>query len=69
MGLVGPRKGRSAAIRGQLLHHATTVNIKSESYRLKEKGKAGLLGKRRAPTPKAQEDETATETVPADIVE
>jgi hypothetical protein len=27
----------------RLLHHATTVNIKRESYRLKEKRKAGLL--------------------------
>ena len=29
----------------RLLHHATTLNIKGESYRLKEKRKAGLLGR------------------------
>lgn len=28
-----------------LLTHATTLNIKGESYRLKEKRKAGLLGR------------------------
>jgi len=35
----------AAAILDQLLHHACTVNIKGESYRLKEKRKAGRLGK------------------------
>ncbi len=35
----------ATAILDRLLHHATTVNIKGESYRLKEKRKAGLLGK------------------------
>jgi hypothetical protein len=29
----------------RLLHYSTTLNIKGESYRLKEKRKAGLLGK------------------------
>lgn len=38
----------ASAILDRLLHHATTVNIKGESYRLKEKRKAGLL--RPAPT-------------------
>jgi len=33
----------ATAILDRLLHHATTVNIKGESYRLKEKRKAGLL--------------------------
>ena len=33
----------AAAILDRLLHHATTVNIKGESYRLKEKRRAGLL--------------------------
>jgi hypothetical protein len=28
------------------LHHATTVNIKGDSYRLREKKKAGLLGRK-----------------------
>ena len=41
----------ATAILDRLLHHATTLNIKGESYRLKEKRKAGLLGK----TPKVEE--------------
>ena len=35
----------ATAILDRLLHHTTTLNIKGESYRLKEKRKAGLLGK------------------------
>jgi len=35
----------ATAILDRLLHHATTINIKGESYRLKEKRKAGLLGR------------------------
>jgi DNA replication protein DnaC len=38
----------ATAILDRLLHHATTVNIKGESYRLKEKRKAGLLAKSRS---------------------
>ena len=41
------------AILDRLLHHATTLNIKGESYRLKEKRKAGLLG--RAPVMKPEQ--------------
>jgi len=41
----------ATAILDRLLHHASTVNIKGESYRLKEKRKAGLLGK-----PKSQSE-------------
>lgn len=33
----------ATAILDRLLHHSTTLNIKGESYRLKEKRKAGLL--------------------------
>ena len=33
----------AAAILDRLLHHSVTVNIKGESYRLREKRKAGLL--------------------------
>ena len=33
----------ASAILDRLLHHATTVNIKGDSYRLKEKRRAGLL--------------------------
>jgi DNA replication protein DnaC len=35
----------ATAILDRLLHHATTLNIKGESYRLREKKKAGLLGR------------------------
>ncbi len=34
----------ASAILDRLLHHATTINIKGESFRLKEKKKAGLIG-------------------------
>ena len=40
----------ATAILDRLLHHATTINIKGESYRLKEKRKAGLLGKKASAT-------------------
>jgi hypothetical protein len=47
----------AAAILDRLLHHSITVNIKGESYRLREKLKAGLLrptrGADRASTPEA----------------
>ena len=33
----------ATAILDRLLHHSTIINIKGESYRLKEKRKAGLL--------------------------
>ena len=33
----------ATAILGRLLHHATTLNIKGESFRLKEKRKADLI--------------------------
>ena len=33
----------ASAILDRLLHHSVTVNIKGESYRLREKRKAGLL--------------------------
>ena len=34
----------ATAILDRLLHHAVTLNVKGESYRLKEKRRAGLLG-------------------------
>ena len=34
----------ATAILDRLLHHATTLNVKGESYRLKEKRRAGLFG-------------------------
>ena len=39
----------ATAILARLLHHASTLNIKGDSFRLKEKRQAGLLG--RSPVP------------------
>lgn len=39
----------ATAVLDRLLHHSTTLNIKGESYRLKEKRKAGLLGLPKTP--------------------
>jgi len=50
----------ATAILDRLLHHATTLNIKGESYRLKEKRRAGLLG-RAKPTADEAEKEVAPE--------
>ena len=36
---------------GHMLRHATTLNIKGESCRLKEKRRAGLLGRASVMTP------------------
>lgn len=44
----------ATAILDRLLHHSTTVNIRGESYRLKERKKAGLLSS-------PQRDEQATQ--------
>jgi len=38
----------ATAILDRLLHHSTTVNVRGDSYRLKDRSKAGLL----APPPK-----------------
>jgi DNA replication protein DnaC len=38
----------ATAVLDRLLHHSTTLNIKGESYRLKEKRRAGLLGRSEA---------------------
>jgi DNA replication protein DnaC len=35
----------ASAILDRLLHHSTTINIKGESYRLKDKKKAGVIAK------------------------
>lgn len=49
----------ATAVLDRLLHHATTLNIKGESYRLKEKRRAGLLGRpepaTEAPSPVSEE--------------
>lgn len=47
----------ATAILDRLLHHATTLNIKGESYRLREKRKAGLFGRR----PVAEPEEGTTD--------
>ncbi|KLD50021.1 ATP-binding protein [Escherichia coli] len=39
----------ATAILDRLLHHSTTLNIKGESYRLKEKRKAGVQTKNTTP--------------------
>jgi len=36
----------ATAILDRVLHHSVTVNIKGESYRLKEKLKAGILNRK-----------------------
>lgn len=47
----------ATAILDRLLHHATTMNIKGESYRLREKRKAGRFGRR----PVAEPEEGTTD--------
>jgi DNA replication protein DnaC len=51
----------ATAVLDRLLHYATTLNIKGESYRLKEKRRAGLLG-RSVSTPPSQEQEVSVPT-------
>ena len=41
----------ASAILDRLLHHATTINIKGDSYRLREKRKAGLMHSTLSPQP------------------
>ena len=43
----------ASAILNRVLHHATTVNIKGESYRLREKRKAGLISESSGERPAA----------------
>jgi IstB-like ATP binding protein len=40
----------ATAILDRLLHHSTTINIRGESYRLKERRKAGLIAGREQET-------------------
>jgi len=49
----------ATAILDRLLHHATTLNVKGESYRLKEKRRAGLLGR---PKPADEAEDAAEES-------
>ena len=49
----------ASAILDRLLHHSVTVNIRGESYRLKEKLKAGLLKSQSASEPSSSKEKTA----------
>ena len=51
----------ATAVLDRLLHHATTLNIKGESYRLKEKRRAGLLGRPKPASEAEMEVAMATE--------
>ncbi len=51
----------ATAILDRLLHHSTTINIKGESYRLREKRRAGMLSRGR----KEEEEKTAEKPEPA----
>ncbi len=44
----------ASAILDRLLHHSITVNIRGDSYRLKEKMKAGLLKSKAAVVAEAE---------------
>lgn len=48
-GSLFPDVALAAAILDRLLHHSTTINIRGESYRLKEKRRAGLFQKPEQP--------------------
>ena len=50
----------ATAILDRLLHYSTTLNIKGESYRLKEKRRAGLLGRPKPAADEAEEEAPAT---------
>jgi len=46
----------ATAILDRLLHYSTTLNVKGESYRLKEKRRAGLLNRSNPPQSDADQD-------------
>jgi DNA replication protein DnaC len=48
----------SAAVLDRLLHHSITVNIRGDSYRLREKLKAGLLRPKLVSDPGDENDNT-----------
>jgi len=54
----------ATAILDRLLHHCTTLNIKGESYRLKEKRRAGLFG----PPPKKTEGKNEDDETKDDVL-
>jgi DNA replication protein DnaC len=51
----------ATAILDRLLHYSTTLNIKGESYRLKEKRWAGLLGRTGLGSPEIEQEATSQE--------
>jgi DNA replication protein DnaC len=51
----------ATAILDRLLHYSTTLNIKGESYRLKEKRRAGLLGRTGLGSPEIEQEATSQE--------
>jgi DNA replication protein DnaC len=58
----------ATAILDRLLHHSTTVNIKGESFRLKEKRRAGMLtGTREEPKARKEGEEADISGDPAEL--
>ena len=49
----------ATAVLDRLLHYSTTLNIKGDSYRLKEKRRAGLLGRQNVSAEEPPDDQTA----------
>jgi len=58
----------ATAILDRLLHHSTIVNIKGESYRLKEKRKAGLLTRSEPFTDPVRRSDSAENTPTPELV-
>src|SRR5437762_882741 len=54
----------ATAILDRLLHHSTTINIRGESYRLKDRRKAGLLPPRGQEGAEAAARSLASDSVP-----
>lgn len=59
----------ATAILDRLLHHATTLNVKGESYRLKEKRRAGLVGPARVEEDGSKAGRSRHEDEEDDVVE
>lgn len=53
----------ATAILDRLLHHSITVNIRGESYRLREKLKAGLLKPKFPPEPTSSKENSSQEAL------
>src|SRR5579863_4039242 len=54
----------ATAILDRLLHHSTTINIRGESYRLKDRRKAGLVPPRRQEGAEVAARSLASDSVP-----